>query len=313
MSNERAKSLFDELELVSEYEPDWIVEGKRPDFFCSGAAEFWCEVKTVGPTPEHEALGRAHEDLRLRAEGIELPGAGFLWVDASADQRDAKLLMQLIERAIARFAQDDAPDRLMAIVPRHPVSGQFVKFSISTKEHTAVEVHACVSATGNHEHPPDLLPEPYDQRSIMVHSSGEEEEVVARNVLTLNDDFRMATDIWPDDKPFRFIATGQTGLAKETKNVERIREALADANSQFKNALDYKDAPCIALIFQSGALVPDDETIKSALYGDLKYTFRPDKFEEGVLILEGNGVWSETKRSGLRALPFLSAITVNQF
>jgi hypothetical protein len=72
-----------------------------------------------------------------------------------------------------------------------------------------------------------------------------------------------------------------TGGAQKLDNSGRIRDTVGEANDQFKNAINYKKAPCLLMIFHEGLDVPDDTIIKSALYGDLKYQFPKGSPEKG--------------------------------
>jgi hypothetical protein len=305
VTNERAKALFNDFAIECEAEPNWIEGGQKPDFFCTGRDVFWCEIKTLSSTNDDQSLFDAHKELRIRAEKISLPGKAFAWVGGKFDHRDAKAFMYLLERALKRFGDSDSPDKLVVIVPDDPIQGEFVRFSVSTKDCAKVEIHSCVSSTGRYEHPHDILPEPYDQKTRLQFSFGEEMEVFARNALALRDNFRVAAEVSPDDRPFRFIATAPTGLAKKSRNPERIREAVAEANNQFKNAVKYREVPCLLMIFHDGLDVPDERIIISALYGDLKYSFSPERFEDGKLIVDRNGAWNPHKNRTTSALMYV--------
>ncbi len=150
-----------------------------------------------------------------------------------------------------------------------------------------------------------MSPEPYDQVTQLRFSSGKTKDVRARNTMTLKDDFRVAIVLQPDNRPFHLLATTATGMAKTLKNPERIRDAVAEANRQLKNAIKYKIAPCLLMIFHGGIDVPEEEVITSALYGDLKYTFPRDKFDEGKLLLDGNGAWNVNKNRTTSALMYV--------
>lgn len=201
----------------------------------------------------------------------------------SLSPRDAKVVMQLLKRALSRFDDADPPERVVALIPRNPQYGDYVKFSIATKEHIAVEVHSCAPATGNYGIPMDMRPEPTSQVTRLRFYSGGQKEIAAEDCLTWNDDFRVAVVARPDPEPFEIMATMQTGKAKRLKNLDRIRDAVKDANEQFENGLKYKDAPCLLMIFHDGLDVPDNTIIKSALYGNLKFVFPKGKPEVGEL------------------------------
>jgi len=305
MTEKRAQEFLERAGVKCEVEPEWVKEGKKPDFFCSGSGEFWCEVKTFGPTKNFENLGDAHEEMRRRAEKLSFRGQGFLWVSDKLDHRDAKIVMSLLERSLPRFEDADSPDRLLAVIPDEPCYDEFVRFSIATKEYAKVEVHSCVSATKKYGLPYNFIPDPYAQKTLLHFSDGQEQEVIARNILTLDDDFRVGIEAWQDGSEFDFVATMPTGAAKQLNNPDRIREAVAQANSQFKNAIKYKKAPCLLTIFHDAVDVPENEVITSALYGDLKYVFPRDRSHEGRLILAGNGAWNANKNRTTSAVLYI--------
>jgi hypothetical protein len=125
------------------------------------------------------------------------------------------------------------------------------------------------------------------------------------DVLALADTFRVATVAWSNDKPFSFIATAPQGVAKRSRTPERIRDAVAEANSQFKNAIKYKEAPCLLTIFHDAVDVPEEIIITSALYGDLKCAFSPERAEDGKLILDSNGAWNPNKNRTTSAVMYI--------
>ena len=64
MTNARAEALLDKQGIRYEREPNWIAKGQKPDFYCEGRPNFWCEVKTLGRLPDDE-------DQELRASRVE--------------------------------------------------------------------------------------------------------------------------------------------------------------------------------------------------------------------------------------------------
>jgi hypothetical protein len=96
-----------------------------------------------------------------------------------------------------------------------------------------------------------------------------------------------------------------TGSAQRLNNVERIRDAVSDANEQVKNGNTYRAAPGVTVICHDGLDVPDETIIKSALYGDLKYVAPKDDPGSGKLILEGDGAWNSTKNRTTSAVVYV--------
>ena len=96
-----------------------------------------------------------------------------------------------------------------------------------------------------------------------------------------------------------------TGGMRRLDNPGRIREAVGEANDQFKNAISYRAVPCLLMIFQDGLDVPDDAIIKSALYGNLKYEFPKSSPDKGRLILDQDGAWNSTKNRTTSAVMYV--------
>jgi hypothetical protein len=67
--------------------------------------------------------------------------------------------------------------------------------------------------------------------------SGETEDLSADSVMERADDFRISIVVHPNDQSFEIVTAMSTGAARRLNNVERIREAVSDANNQLKNAI----------------------------------------------------------------------------
>jgi hypothetical protein len=296
VSNARAKRLLDGARLKYEEEPAWITSGRKPDFYCSGPAAFWCEVKSLERTPDSKKLDHAIRELTRRAANLSLNGRGMAYVRDDFTARDAKVLMQLLRRALLRLNEEQGPSSVVALVPRDAQHGEFVRFSVKTEGDKTVEFHSCVSATGTYGIPMNSRPRPSSQLVQFRFSSGGAKEVVAEDCFTWNDDYRGAIAADPYEEAFAIIAAMQMGPARKLKNPERIRDAVKDANEQFENGLKYRDGPCLLAVFHDGPDVPDETAIKSALYGDLKYVFPKENPGAGQLVLDGNGALHPERR-----------------
>jgi hypothetical protein len=134
MTDKRDEELFRKLGIIFEHEPGWITEGQKPDFYCSGPMDFWCEVKTLEVLADSEQLSDALDELNRRAVKISMQGEGFAYVNGSLSHRNAKAVMNLAARALKRFADADAPQSVIALIPRDADLSKFVRFSISTKD-----------------------------------------------------------------------------------------------------------------------------------------------------------------------------------
>ena len=71
MSNQRAEQWLRALGYAPEPEPNWIVDGAKPDFFGHGDRPVWVEVKTPAPPHHQEVMGRAWNDLLTRCARVQ--------------------------------------------------------------------------------------------------------------------------------------------------------------------------------------------------------------------------------------------------
>lgn len=306
MTNDRAAARFSPAGITYEREPDWIEEGRKADFYCSGAAEFWCEVKTLEPLEDTKQLGKALAKLEQRATNISLPGQAVAYVKGNLSDRDAKTVVALLKRGLRRFAEGDAPERIVALIPDEPDYGKFVRFSFSTSKYQSVEFHSCVSTAEKYGTPGGMFPEPFAQAmSLRFSPDGEMKDAFTHQVITRHDDFRVAVVAEPSADPFNIMLAMPAGGAKRLNNPERIREAVADANNQLKNALQFKPAPCLLMVFHDGLDVPDEMIIKSALYGNLKYAFPKNNPAAGKLIADRDGAWNPDKNRSTSAVMYI--------
>jgi hypothetical protein len=114
----RAKELLDKARIKYEPEPAWITSGRKPDFYCSEPAKFWCEVKTLELPEDSKRLAEALTELRTRTARLSGFGIGIAHVGETMSNRGAKLAVQLLKRALKRFDDSDPPDTAIA----HPTA-----------------------------------------------------------------------------------------------------------------------------------------------------------------------------------------------
>jgi hypothetical protein len=267
--------------------------------------ECWCEVKTLERSEDFERLSKALEDFQKRTKGLSGSGMGIAHVSQTMSHGDAKLAVQLLKRALKRLDDADAPDLVIALVPKEMDRNNFVRFSVTARDGKKVEFHSCVSTSGRYAVPSGTYPQPDTQMTELKFSSGRTKQVVAHTVIDNSDDFRVAIAVYPKEADFEIASVVQTGAARRLKTVSRIRDVVADANEQTKNANVYKEAPSVTVVFQDGPDVPDDTIIESALYGNLKYVAPKDDPGSGKLILEGDGAWNSTKNRSTSAVIYI--------
>jgi hypothetical protein len=71
MTDSRAEELFEKLGVNFERELDWIREGQKPDFYCAGCPNFWCEAWLILARSGIIRIWSAGE-TRYSIEGINL-------------------------------------------------------------------------------------------------------------------------------------------------------------------------------------------------------------------------------------------------
>jgi hypothetical protein len=305
LSHPGAEALFRKAGIPFEHEPGWITEGRKPDFYCSGRRPFWCEVKDLEQLEDSQLLGEALNELSARTGNLDLTGRGFAYIHETFSHRDAKNVVHLLKRALKRFADCDAPDTVVALVPMNPDRQEFVRFAISTKTHGTAEFHSCTSRTGTYGSPDGISAEPYGQRTTLRFSTGAEKPFIAGSVVAPSQTFLVAIVAQKHPEKFTLMAAARAGPIKRLRNPERIRDVLNDANGQFKNGLKYKKAPCLLAIFHEGLDVPEEAIIKSALYGNLKFSFPEGNPGEGKLILDKDGAWNPEKNRTTSAVLYV--------
>jgi len=305
LSNSKAGALFTKADIPFEQEPDWITEGQKPDFYCSGKLPFWCEVKDLERPEDSQRLSEAFRELRNRTSNLDLTGQGFAYIHEKFSHRDAKNVVHLLKRALKRFDDSDAPDAIVALVPMNPNRHEYIRFAISTKTHGTVEFHSCIARTGTYGSPDGIYAEPYDQQITQRFSTGARKSISADGLVESGQTFLVAIVAQKHPETFSLMAAAPAGPVKRLRNPERIREVLSDANDQFKNGLKYKRAPCLLAIFHEGLDVPDDAIIKSALYGNLKFSFPGGNPSQGKVILDKDGAWNPEKNRTTSAVLYV--------
>jgi hypothetical protein len=109
VTNARAEALLDQQAIEYEREPSWIEKGQKPDFYCHGHPNFWCEVKTLERLPDSKELEAALAELRSRTSNIPQPGFGIAYIDSGFDHREAKAVRGASGRQVPRPIRDLFP------------------------------------------------------------------------------------------------------------------------------------------------------------------------------------------------------------
>jgi hypothetical protein len=89
--NDAAEALLSRCGLRCKAEPEWI-DGRTPDFLCTGRAEFWAEVKSL-EDPDAERLSSKFTRLRKREHAVKHDGRVLAVASDDASDRDFKLAL----------------------------------------------------------------------------------------------------------------------------------------------------------------------------------------------------------------------------
>ena len=293
--NDIAERLLSVHELESEPEPEWV-SGRVPDFYCTGRIALWVEVKSLAVPKEIEVSGRALQWFRERSETVRYHGKAFAVVSDDMSQRDVKLALRIVDRLLGRMkGQEASPGRVFIVIPKDPEYDRFVR--IEAQSDSGLEVyHCCRSASGKYGRPFLGGEISTDRRAIVIDEDEQSREAWPGDLGLFNDDFRLALEVNPADKPFSVYAVTARGIAKPIPTVKKIREDAADANKKFVNACKYCEAPCLLMVFHDDLLVSDDIAFQSVFYGNMQVHFSTDPAEDDLpLSLGQDGVWGPDK------------------
>jgi hypothetical protein len=105
--NDAAEALLSGCGFRCEAEPEWV-EGRTPDFLCSGRAEFWAEVKSLDDPDARRLLGKFTR-LRKREHAIKHDGRVLAVASDDASDRDFKLALTIVDRVLASSLDENAP------------------------------------------------------------------------------------------------------------------------------------------------------------------------------------------------------------
>lgn len=299
--NNRARVFLEKHNFSCEPEPRWVVAGRKPDFFCTGPFDLWVEAKSLPIEERYEAVYRIFEYLLANQHKVTGRGFAIAHASSAATLKDAKVALSFANSALAQ-PEAAAHKAVWVVIPENPDYKQRVTFAMQTKD-GPVWLVSSKSSTGGYGYPFHLEPEPWEQEVALHDQDG---TVAVRNLddIAEQERYRFALAIYPDDKPFRLLSTGPAGLARESGNRKRIRDAMRDAVNQLKNGIRYREAPACVFIFQDDLMVPEEIEILSALLGDLVYRFKPRDFQHGELGFAGGASWHASQNTSISAITY---------
>jgi hypothetical protein len=193
------------------------------------------------------------------------------------------------------------------VVQEPRIKGQRIEFRLKTRKGTAFVV-STKSVSGHYGIPVGHMPCPGMDYVELTEAGKHIEPLDVCNLRTSAGTSRIALVITPDSKPLRISAIMPVDDLFSKSNREKIRELIGGARPQFKNALDYRDAPCLLVVWQDAFFASEPADVASAVYGDWKVKFAPTRPELGVEhVYEGNAPFACDKNTTVSALCYIPA------
>jgi hypothetical protein len=120
--NDAARAMLSKFGFHCEGEPEWI-DGRTPDFLCTGRAEFWAEVKSL-EDPDAQRLLSKFTRLRERERGVKHDGRVLAVTSDDASDSDFKSALAIVDWVLATSPDENAPpaDEIV-LIPRDPDYG----------------------------------------------------------------------------------------------------------------------------------------------------------------------------------------------
>jgi len=262
MSNERAERWLRSLGYEPEPEPRWIEEGQRPDFFCPGDRPLWVEVKTFDPTVEQREMGIALEDLRQRCAREEgLTGSIYVMLGATYEQPAGRWLLGEL-RTTPRV--EGRTHTFVVPVDVDDYSAT-MRFEYESVEGLVLQTSVRL-ASGKYPFHPGLDPRNWASRATIL-KDGSREEGPELYDLFESDNSLLSVGWYPSEERLHVGATMMSFNRNTTD--QRICAAVKAANRQIRNALKYRTAPGVCVIYHDTLDHAGDGSVASALFGDL--------------------------------------------
>jgi hypothetical protein len=293
--NEAAESLLSESGFSCEPEPDWV-KGKVPDFFCTGRAQMWVEVKSLDDPKELAVPADALRWFQKYAHRVQNTGSALAFVADDVSQRDLKVALAIADDALAEMHERAREaTRTCAIIPSDPDYGEHVRISAPVRD--GVEIfQCCKSINGKYGRPLGGGRLVSQGRATVTEMDGSSYELSVGELGLFKDDFLVGLDLTLSNKPFEVTGVMRTGGAIWLPNVRKFRKSADRANMQFVNACKHREASCFLMLFQNDVLVSDDLAFISAFYGDLQATWTVGSVSKDTTLSFGpNGFWGPEK------------------
>ncbi len=308
MTNARVDAWLRTLGYSPEPEPDWV-PGQKPDFFCPGEAPLWVEVKTFEESPHQRRQAWAWEDFRARVARIQgAKGEVFATVSSSYTEADGKLAAQLLRR-IARSPPPSSSNVTETIVlPPDPVADTMVTIRYVRLRGPVVQIGPRPES-GHYGYYPGYDPEDWGQE-VEIACAGQQ-PVMRQGYDVFEGDTNgpVALIYARSERPLRLVTLMSAGGS--TTTARRVREAIDEANDQFRSGQSCVPAPGICVIYHESLEATSGHMFLAALFGDLTVPIGLDPIQPGDPFLGRNGILAPAKNRGVSAVRYVTSGTVD--
>jgi hypothetical protein len=284
-----------------EREPSWIVEGRKPDFFCEGQRPLWVEVKNLSDTEQDRKQAYLWKETQSRAASVRKVGRSIALASRKATNKDVKVAFVLADLLLGELQVDNESwRRAFVVVPSDPIYDRTARLVVE-EEAGPVKILSCESRSGRYELPFGLQPRSYED-IVSIALSGTTSNRLPLYDIEESGHPLFALELNPGSTTFEVITLLMVDGEINLRNQARLRACIKDANGQIRNGQSYRDAPSIVLVYQDHLLVPTDVSLVASLYGDLMYEFPRSRTGGGRFVYGHNGAFAPGKQSSVSAV-----------
>jgi len=306
-SEEMVKRLMERQGFTCVAEPQWIAEGMKPDFFCTGPAELWVEVKSFGQTRAEETCEHVWGWFKSPRR-INGPGASISICYASdVTEQHVKEALKRVKRILRRHDQYNS---LWVIIPHDPDYTKDVELSLCERgqEHLILSAKSKSDRYGTPCPRLDIMPD----EKIHVCESGVCKERRAEELGLDSEDVTLAVLVkpWKHDEISLSSSSEITGAKTGWPDSERLHRDAQNAANKFRNGMRYKHAPSILIwVVENDSKASQTVRIHSlmkVLYGDPTLVWRSSN-PDAASVIHGKGAfWNRKKNTSVSAACYVS-------
>lgn len=247
------------------YEPVWLPEGRRPDFWgvttLHEPSEIWVEVKRIDPDDTMAALSKHHALIKAVKLPSGLRGHAHIFIEPNAIEQSVQSVLRLFRQHVSQFAATTVKlvciqqDRLGTVVHRVEVGGAEPTVLISRSVGQGA-VHV----------PPGACRDSFAPAKVR-YADGRVEEGPIYKFVEWTGDIECALTAHLDPLSTTAIDDITSFSAGSSQGSSRVLNALEQANSQIRTACQARAAPGLVILRPHGFL--DDTQVAIAAYGKL--------------------------------------------